>query len=104
MKRSVTTTRLYSLGNYQNISFSDTIEDIPESVAFDNEAMKRLRSIQLFQIEKSFLKYFKLKETTHKLSTEEAMELINELDVTSSKKFEELFYSAPVDSEESVEG
>ena len=104
MKRSITTTRLYSLGNYQNISFSDTIEDIPESVAFDNEAMKRLRSIQLFQIEKSYLKYFKLKETTHKLSTDEAMELIEELDVTSSKKFNEIFYSAPVDSEESVEG
>jgi len=104
MKRSVTTTRLYSLGNYQNISFSDTIEDIPESVAFDNEAMKRLRSIQLFQIEKSFLKYFKLKETTHKLSTEEAMELINELDVTSSKKFEELFYSAPKSAKAPEEG
>jgi len=96
MKRSVTTTRLYSLGNYQNISFSDTIEDIPENVAFDNEAMKRLRSIQLFQIEKSYLKYFKLKETTHKLSTDEAMELIEELDVTSSKKFKEIFYDAPV--------
>ena len=103
MKRSVTTTRLYSLGNYQNISFSDTIEDIPESVALDNKAMQLLRSIQLFQIERSFLKYFKLKETTHKLSNEEAMELINELDVTSNKKFSKLFYNVPVDAEAFVE-
>jgi hypothetical protein len=103
MKRSVTTTRLYSLGNYQNISFTDTIEDIPEEVALDNKAMGLLRSIQLFQIERSYLKYFKLKETTHKLSNEEAMELIDELDVTSSKKFNELFYRVPQSAEDTIE-
>jgi len=103
MKRSVTTTRLYSLGNYQNISFTDTIEDIPERVALDNKAMGLLRSIQLFQIERSFLKYFMLKDTTHKISKEEAMELIDELDVTSSKKFDEIFYDVPKDAKASVE-
>jgi len=96
MKRSATTTRLYSLGNYQNISFSDTIEDIPEEISLDNKAMGLLRSIQLFQIERSYLKYFKLKETTHSLSTEEALELIDELDVTSTRKFNKLFYNVPV--------
>ena len=104
MKRSVTTTRLYSLGNYQNISFSDTIEDIPESVALDNKAMGLLRSIQLFQIERSYLKYFKLKETTHKISSEEAMELIDELDVTSTQKFNKLFYDTPKDAKVIKEG
>ena len=96
MNRSVTATRLFSLGNYQNISFSDTIEDIPERISLDNKAMGLLRSIQLFQIERSYLKYFKLKETTHKLSNEEAMELIDELDVTSTRKFKELFENVPV--------
>lgn len=103
MKRSVTTTRLYSLGNYQNISFSDTIDDIPEEIAFDEKAMGLLRSIQLSQIEKSYQKYFKLKETTHKLNDEETMEMLDDLDVTSIQKFKELFYDVPKDAEASTE-
>lgn len=97
MKRKITTTRLFSLGDFKNISFTDEIEDIPEEVAMDNKAMALLRSIQLFQIERSYLKYMKLRETTHHMSIEESIELIDELDVISSKKFNELFLDVPVE-------
>lgn len=103
MKRSTTVTRLYSLGDYKNISFTDTIEDIPEEVALNNEAMQMLRAIQLFQIERAFLKYQRLRETTHRMNLEESLELINELDVASSKKFDKIFTDAPLD-ETSPEG
>lgn len=103
MKRTLTTTRLFSLGDFKNISFSDVIEDIPEELAMNEKAINLLRAIQLFQIERAYLKYMKLRETTHRLSYEEATELIDELDVKSSKKFIELFQDAPLDSEESIE-
>jgi len=97
MKRSITTSRLFSLGDFKNISFTDTIEDIPERIALDNKAMGLLRSIQLFQIERSYLKYRKLRDTTHHMSLEEAVELIDKLDITSSKKFTEIFTDVPTE-------
>lgn len=90
MKRSITTTRLYFLGQFKNLSFSDTIEDIPEELALDIDAMRTLRSIQLFQIERSYLKYMKLRETTKDMNIDSALELINELDVASNRKFHEI--------------
>ena len=95
MKRSITTTRLFNLGDFKNITFSDMIEDIPEDFALNVEAMRILRSIQLFQIERSYLKYMKLRETTYGMSLEESIELIDKLDVTSSKKFTEIFLDTP---------
>ena len=103
MKRTLTTTRLYSLGDFQNISLSDTIEDIPEELATDEKAMGLLRAIQLFQIERSYLKYRKLREATHSLSYEEASNLIEELDVKSSKKFINIFTDVPNEEELQVE-
>ena len=102
MNRSITTTRLFNLGDFKNITFSDTIDDIPEAFALNVEAMRILRSIQLFQIERSYLKYMKLRETTYGMSLEESIELIDKLDVTSSKKFLEIFQDVPL-AEKAVE-
>ena len=96
MKRTATTSRLYNLGDFKNISFTDTIEEIPEEFAMNNRAMRILRSMQLFQIERAYLKYRKLKQTTQDMTVDEALQLIDELDVASTKKFNELFESLPV--------
>lgn len=102
MEREIKTSRLFSLGDFKNISFSDTITGIPEGIALDENAMKLLRSLQLFQIERSFLKYMKLRDTTHRMSTEEAQELIDKLDVATTKKFVELFTDVPTEQEDSL--
>jgi len=99
MKRTLTTTRLFSLGDFKNISFSDTIEDIPEELAFNEYAMNLLRSLQLFQLERAYLKYLKLRDTRNRVGFEEAIELMNELDVKTSKKFIELFQDVPLEEE-----
>ncbi len=97
MKRSITTTRLYFLGQFKNLSFSDTIEDIPEEFAFDRNIMRILRSIQMVQIERSYLKYMKLREATQNMNIDEALELADELDIASSKKFNDILKDVPLD-------
>ena len=57
MSRSISVTRTYSLGNYKNIKFSDTISDIPEHLAIDHEVMNVLSFLQLVSIEKSYFNY-----------------------------------------------
>jgi len=91
MKRTATTSRLYSLGDFKNISFTDTVEEIPEEFAMNNKAMRILRSMQLFQIERAYLKYIKLKQTMQDMTVDESLELIDELDVVSTEKFNSLF-------------
>ena len=104
MKRTATTSRLYNLGDFKNISFTDTIEEIPEEFAMNNKAMRILRSMQLFQIERAYLKYRKLKQTTQEMSLDDALELIDELDIVSTQKFNSLFTeSLPVAEKAEVE-
>ena len=103
MKRSITTSRLFSLGDFKNISFTDTIECIPEDFAMDNEAVQLLRSIQLFQIEKAYLKYMNLSRTMGDMDLKARIELVDELDLASSKKFTEKFLDTPKEMEDPSE-
>jgi hypothetical protein len=60
MKRTLTTDRLYSLGDFKNIRFTDTIEDLPEEVATNSEIISELKLLQLIQIEYTYRRYVKL--------------------------------------------
>lgn len=57
MDRKLYVERLYSLGDFKNIKFSDEITGIPDEISNNQEAMKLLHYLQLIEIEFSFSRY-----------------------------------------------
>lgn len=67
LQRTFKTERLYSLGDYKNIKFTDEIIDVPADIAFNPEVVSRIRLLQLIGVELSFKRYQDLgKELTGK--------------------------------------
>lgn len=78
MKRTLTTTRIFALGNYQNIQLTDTIEDIPEELALNHEFIETLSKLQLLRIESQFTTYSMLREKTRGIQTLEEVSFLLE--------------------------
>lgn len=66
MNRTIETKRLYSLGDYKNVTFTDIISDIPAEVALNSEAMSKLRVLQLIGVDLAFEKYIGLRKLLDK--------------------------------------
>ena len=60
MNRKVNIERLYSLGDFKNIKFSDEISEIPEAISLNSKAMSLLYYLQLLEIEFDHKRYLKL--------------------------------------------
>ena len=60
MERNLKTERLYNLGDYSNITFSDEINSIPERVLLNSELMGELQYLQMIGFELSLRKYKEL--------------------------------------------
>lgn len=79
--------RLYSLGDFKNIKFSDSITEIPESFVLNKRAMELLRYIQILDIEDAYYRYARLMLNLKPHGVEEAM---NFLETERNRTFEEL--------------
>lgn len=90
VSRSISVTRTYSLGNYKNIKFSDTISDIPEDLAINHEVMNVLKFLQLVSIEKSYFDYVKDAEAWHNLDIEDAIAKLDGLESETMSTLKEL--------------
>lgn len=77
MNKSVGVERVYSLGNYNMLRISDTINDIPEELIFDEKFLFDLRMLQLLEAEKTFIKYSQMSEKMSNIGEEESLEGIN---------------------------
>lgn len=88
-KRSIGIERLFSLGDFRNIKFVDTIVDIPEEVANNEKVIQALTLIQLARIEKSYFQYLKMLETTSKMVNRD--EVIEYLASYSDEIYSKLF-------------
>lgn len=78
MEKKISTERLYSLGDYKNIKFSDEITGVPDTIFNNPDASKLLRYLQLLEIEYSYSRYRLLEEKLYgqKLSLEEILETL----------------------------
>ena len=74
MNKVISLERIYSLGDYQNIKFTDTISEIPDAVASNPDAIKLLRYLQLVDIEWGYLSYMRLRLSEPKLGNSESVE------------------------------
>ncbi len=87
MNKSISVERLYSLGDFQNIKFTDIITEIPEVIMKSPETMKLLRYLQLVDMEWSYVNYQNLRALEPKKSLEELLEFVETERTTT---FEEL--------------
>ena len=72
MERTLSATRIFSLGNYQNLQCTNTLTNIPEELALDQDFIRNITKLQIIQIEDQFVNYSILRETIrHAQSLEE---------------------------------
>ena len=62
MNREIGVKRLYSLGDYKNITFDDLITEVPEELIFDVELVGQIKYLQLLSVEVAFRKYLQIME------------------------------------------
>jgi len=88
MNREVGIHRLYSLGDFKNITFNDIITEVPNELMFDVELVGQIKYLQLLSIEIGFRKYLKIMEEVP-LNAEDrgiqALEKIRQDTITSIK-------------------
>lgn len=100
MKRTLGLDRTYYLGQYRNIKVFDSITDIPEELLLNSELVNQLRTLQLAQADKVYLKYIMDSplfnpgfNASNPETIEEALEVVEEARITSFEKLKEAFAS-----------
>lgn len=98
MNKTITVERIYSQGDYQNITIKDTINEIPEAIATNSEALKLLRYLQLVDLEWSYLNYMKLRASEPKITNAESLEAATSfIEEERTITFEKLLSSIQID-------
>lgn len=62
MNREIGVKRLYSLGDYKNITFDDIITEVPQELMFDVELVSQIKYLQLLSVEQAFRRYLQIME------------------------------------------
>ena len=52
--------RIYNLGNYSNVEFTEELNEIPEKLLFNKEAMDKFRKLLMLNVEVSYNKYLEV--------------------------------------------
>jgi hypothetical protein len=70
---------LYTAGQFQNLEFTDRIDNIPEELALDTEFIKHLENIMIMRLDAQERKYFNIREKTRGLAYEESITILEDL-------------------------
>lgn len=62
VNRQVGVRRLYSLGDFKNVTFDDVYTDVPTDLAFDPDLVGQIKFLQVVSIEIAFRKYLNIME------------------------------------------
>ena len=90
MNRTISTERTFQYVQFEPLKFTDTITDIPEDIALNEDAMSLLRRMQLLEVERAYILYCQLrKEEPDKLT--EAKEFIDEVRILTYNALLETF-------------
>jgi hypothetical protein len=90
MSRTSRIERTYSLGDYKNIKFYDSVTNIPEEVALDENFMNLLRLSQLILIEQSYRQYLDLIENVnYGMNVEAALEALDDMQKSTTNTLKE---------------
>lgn len=77
MNREIATKRLYSLGDFKNITFDDVVSDVSEELMFDKDFVSNVKFLQLVTIELAYKRYLQLvEEVPYSMPVEDAIEIL----------------------------
>jgi len=88
LTRSITTERLFNMGPFANLRFSHTLNEIPEHIALDKEAMTLIQKMLLLDVEYDYRRYINLIE---KISVTSPQEILDMIDGEREETFTQLF-------------
>ncbi len=83
MKNRIAVERIYSLGDYKNIKFTEETTEIPDEIYLNEEAISCIRNIQLLDIEIQYNRYLVLSR-----GDETALKNVNTFEKTRIKLYE----------------
>jgi hypothetical protein len=87
MERELSVERLYFLGNYRNIKFSNLLKGIPEHIAKSDRATSLLFFQQALACEIAYRKYYEIVES---IAKEEIQDAVGYLEKKREQTLEEL--------------
>lgn len=80
MNRQIATKRLYSLGDYKNITFDDVITDVPTDLMFDQKLVGQIKFLQLVSVELAYRRYMDLaSKVPYNMAPEEAIDILENM-------------------------
>ena len=72
--------RIYNLGNYSNVEFTEELNGIPEKLLFNKEVMDKFRRLMMLNVERAYKQYVNLMEMSDEEKADEHEVLVDELD------------------------
>lgn len=91
MQRTLSVKRLYSLGQFKNITFENVLSDIPEEMATNEKIVQLLYTQQYLACEIAYRNYYNLVERISKEGVEDVLEFLeNERNQTLTELYEEI--------------
>lgn len=78
-ERTLGVERLFTLGDYKNIKFVDTISNLPAKIWNNSEAVSQLTTLQLVSIELAFRHYQQLVQGIGQLDLEASIAYLEKL-------------------------
>jgi len=72
--------RIYNLGNYSNVEFTEELNEIPEKLLFNKEAMYKFRKLLMLNVERAYKNYLELQNVDELEQEEERDWIMEELD------------------------
>lgn len=87
MERTLYAERLYSLGDFKNIKFSNALTGIPEELASNPRVVELLYVQQFLAIEIAYRRYY---NTIDKITREKIVDILEFLEAERTQTFQEL--------------
>jgi hypothetical protein len=87
MERRIATRRVYSLAPYNTLEVIDETINLPKELAFDDEFVKRLKYLQLVELEMQYYRYLHLAEELEKVEKSDRLSYLKQI---KTNLFEEL--------------
>lgn len=86
MKRSLSAERLYSLAEYQNIKFVNTISEIPEELSRNENIVSKLFLLQSISCDMAYADYKRLREKMKEERVTDVLEFLKEERIQTLKE------------------
>lgn len=96
MERKIRTRRVYSLAPYNTFETEDEVSDIPDNLMFDNNYIKKIKFLQLVELELQYYRYVELVKELDAMPTDDRIKYLKDLKSNISKDLNEyLFTNTP---------